>query len=160
MITWKKGFFSRTTKLFSDDKEIGFITTNFWNQTATAKIFDESLFFEKRNWYSQDLSVHRKGETDPIGLIKHRTWSSAMDLEFKDESNATLKPTNFWNSKWSLQTKDGAEIHYKGSSQKGSAEFPETVSTTLLLVGVHAIHQSWQYAAVVAAITTIIISSS
>lgn len=160
MITWKKGFFSRTTKLFSGDKEIGFIKTDFWNQKAEGKIFDETYSFESRNWYSQDLDVYRKGQSEPIGLVKYRTWSSAMDLEFKDEKNATLKPTNFWNSKWSLKTEDGTEVHYKGSSQKGSLEFPDTVSTTLLLVGIHAIHQSWQYAAAVAAIVAIIASSS
>ena len=114
-LSWKKGVFNNTYRIYADDTQIGFVKNSFFSRKTTAEINGKAYLFQERGFFRQRTDIVDVAENRKIGEIKYGSWKSRASIKMNNEvSNWTY--TNIWYTKWKLQDAKGVTILYKGSS--------------------------------------------
>ncbi|NVO11854.1 MAG: hypothetical protein HXX16_17985 [Bacteroidales bacterium] len=131
LITWEKGFFSRTYKFYSNSIEIGFLKIGAWSNKAKGTINSKEYDFITKGFFKQETSIIDSKTTLIVGTIIYNKWKSKATIKLPDGVEYNWQYTNFWHTKWSLN-KDLYFINYKGSGLKG--EIVSYISDELIIM--------------------------
>ena len=159
-LRWKKGVFSETYRIYSNDQEIGKMKNKTFSQSAIGEINGKSYTFKTKGLFKQHTEIYDNIDNSIIGGIGYNNWMTKAFLSIRDKKS-TWKYDNIWNTKWSIYNLDGVEIKYSGSSTGGQID-SNTEDDLLLLTGLYVTNYYWQITIIilVAVLGSILASTS
>lgn len=118
---WKKGFFSDTYKVFSEDTLLFTLKENPFTQKALAIINGHKYGFQTKGILKHNTGIIDKVEDKVIGNITYNTWKSKAEITLNNQIY-TWQYDNVWCTKWSLLENDKVIIKGANSTAKGKIE--------------------------------------
>ncbi len=141
-LSWKKGFFDSTYKIYSDGVIIGSLRDRTLSQSADAEFNGKEYTFKTKGFIKQSTQIIDCQSEKVIGEINYNNWMTKANLKILDK-NINWKYDNIWNTKWSIFNSEGIQIDYSGSSTSGKIE-TNTNEGLLLLTGLFVTNYYWQ----------------
>ncbi len=130
---WKKGLFTSSYSIYSNNSLIGKLTEKALSQTSTGEINDKEYKFITNGFINQRTSILDKIENKKIGEIIFSNWMTKATLSI-DKKTYYWRYENILNTKWRIFNAEGTEIKYNSSSTGGQIE-TNTDDSVLLLSG-------------------------
>ena len=156
---WKKGIFSDTYRIFSNNQQIGELKNKAFSQSSVAELNGKSYTFKTKGFFRQHTIIIDNSDDSVSGEIAYNSWMTKAFLSINGRKY-TWKYENVWNTKWSIYEAEKAVINYQGSSTGGKI-FSEINNDFLLLTGLYVTNFYWQISvAVLVAVFIPILSSS
>ncbi len=141
-LSWKKGIFDSTYKIYSDGVVIGRLKDKAFSQSADGEFNGKIYTFKTRGFFKQKTQITDVQSDKVIGEITYNTLMTKANLAILDK-NINWKYDNLWNTKWSIYNAEGIQINYNGSSTSGKIE-SNTNEGLLLLTGLFVTNYYWQ----------------
>ncbi|MBZ0199686.1 MAG: hypothetical protein K8H86_07460, partial [Ignavibacteriaceae bacterium] len=148
-LTWKRGFFSETYKIFSDNNLIGSFNKSVWKNIAFGELNGKKFEFTTTGIFKQQTDIIDSAAGKSIGKIIYNKWGTKAQVEIIPDSVYNWKYDNLWNTKWSLSDSSSKPINFKCSSSKGEIDIEE-MNESLILAGLFISNFYMQNAIVVA----------
>lgn len=123
-LTWKRGIFSSTCRIFSGEDFIGELASYAFKQTAEGVIRNKKYLFRTKGLFKQETQIIDGVSDQVIANITYNSRMSKATIEFKDRT-VLWKYDNTWQTKWSLYDKLGIYMKFAGRQSKGTIEFEE-----------------------------------
>jgi DNA-binding beta-propeller fold protein YncE len=139
---WRKGLFSNTYKIYSNDRLIGTLKDELFSQKAIGEFNGMRYLFKNRGFFKQTTEIIDLTKNEVFGKITYGKWRSKAIISVNDESS-NWKYDNLWNTKWSIFDTKGTKIKYTGSSTSGKIE-SNSENILFLLSGLYVINYYWQ----------------
>jgi hypothetical protein len=155
-LTWKKGLFSSTYKLYDDDAQVGELSQSTFGSSSTGNLGSTQLTFKKKGFFSSETEITDVTSHEPVGRVKFNTWGSKADITI-NQKTYQWKYENFWNSKWSIAENGQSLITYQSSNTRGQIE-SSTDSDVLLLSGLFVHNRYLALMVVISVMTALILS--
>jgi hypothetical protein len=121
MLNWKKGAFSTTNKIFSEERQIGHLHDNAFKQTSDGMIRGKSYRFKTEGLFKQKTHIIDLENNVVIGSIEYNSWMTKANIQLRERS-VQWKYDNAWQTKWSMFDKKGIYLKFAGGVTKGSIE--------------------------------------
>jgi len=150
-LTWKKGFFSNTYKLYSNGIESGFLKLNIWSNRAKGVLKDKEIEISTKGFFKQETTIMDSKTQEILGTISFGIWKNKTIFKKSTGEEFNWQFNNFWSTKWSL-TNSYTFINYKGSFTKGEIN-SNSDDEILLIIGLFIANYYWQKRAGIAAAT-------
>jgi len=131
VLSWKRGAFSSTCRIFSGEETIGELTNNAFKQTSNGFIRNKQYLFKTKGLFKQETQILEGVSHQFIGSISYNSWKSRATIQFKDRT-LYWKYDNRWQSKWSLFDDQGILMKFAGGSSKGTIECEEEADLLVL----------------------------
>ena len=144
---WKKGLFSETYRVYSNDQQIGKLKNKPFSQSAVGEISGKNYTFKTKGFFRQSTLIIDNIDNSVIGEIDYNSWMTKAFLSLK-EKKYSWKYDNIWNTKWSIHESDKVLINYKGSSTGGKID-SDTNDDLLMLTGLYVTNYYWQMTLVI-----------
>ena len=144
---WKKGIFSDTYRVYSNNQQVGELKNKTFSQSSTGEINGKSYTFKTKGFFKQHTEIIDNSDNSVIGEIAYNNWMTKAFLSIREVKH-TWKYENAWNTKWSIYESDKAVISYKGSSTGGKIE-SDIDHDLLLLTGLYVTNYYWQMTVVI-----------
>jgi hypothetical protein len=141
-LTWKKGVFSNSYRIFRDDVQIGKLQDKVLSQTIPGDLEDSAFLFRTKGFFRQHTEIIDSRENKIIGEITYNTWKTKATISI-NQKTLNWQYNNVWNTKWSLSAEEGIIINYAGSSTKGTID-SRTEDPLLILSGLFVTNYYWQ----------------
>lgn len=141
-LSWKKGFFDSTYKIYSDGVVIGSLKDKTLSQSAEGEFNGKTYTFKTKGFIKQTTQIIDSQSNEIIGEIAYNSWMTKANIRILDKS-INWKYDNLWNTKWSISNTEGIQINYSGSSGSGKIE-SNTNEGLLLLTGLFVTNYYWQ----------------
>jgi hypothetical protein len=138
---WKKGFFSSTYNILSNDQLIGTLDDSTFSSKASGGLNGLNYTFKTTGVLKQKTQIFN-AEGSLIGEIAYNSWMTKATISISNNS-FFWKYNNIWNTSWSIFNSDGLEIKYCGSSTRGKIE-STTDDGLILLSGLFVTNYYWQ----------------
>ena len=133
-ITWKKGLFSGTYKIFSGNTQIGTLSKRSFSQTSEAEMNGKNYTFRTKGFFKQSTEVY--DEFDKlIGEIKYNSWKTKAQINLNTKYYYWKYNTD-WNTKWTIQGDDKTQINACTNSFGGSIK-TNTDNELAILTGLY-----------------------
>lgn len=145
-LIWKKGFFEKTYKIYSNNSPIGKLVENTWCNAAEGEINNKKYQFKTRGFLKQKTQIIDTESNSVIGTIVYNTFMTRATIEYLGQI-AYWKYNNIWNTKFSITDNAGNQINFHGSSSDGKLEFDQP-NDLLVLTGLYVTNFYWQMAVV------------
>jgi len=156
---WKKGIFSDTYRVYSNNQHIGELKNRTFSQSSPGKINGNSYTFRTKGFFKQHTEIIDNSDNSVIGEIAYSNWMTKAFISINEREHI-WKYDNIWNTKWSIRDSDNEIINYKGSSSSGQIE-SDANNDLLLLTGLYVTNYYWQMTVVILiAVLTPIFASS
>ena len=146
-LRWKKGLFSSTYSIYSNDQLIGKLKDKTFSQSADGELNGKKYTFKTKGFFKQRTKILDNIDNKVIGEITYNNWMTKATLLINNK-RTNWKYDNLWNTKWSICDSEGIEIKYAGSSTRGQID-SNTDDDLLLLSGLFVINYYWQMTIVV-----------
>ena len=132
-LSWKRGTFSTTYKIYSDEQAIGELQNFTFKQISHGSIHQKKYSFKTKGLFKQETQILDGESERPIGNI---TYGSMMTKATIQLSGRTInwKYDNGWQTRWSLFDDQGIHMKFVGRSTKGTIECEE-LDDLLVLTG-------------------------
>jgi hypothetical protein len=124
ILSWKRGAFSSTCRIFSGEETIGELTNKAFSQTALGLIRNKRYLFKTKGLFKQETRILEGVSHQVLGSISYNSWKSRATIQFKDRT-LYWKYDNRWQSRWSLFDDQGILMKFAGGSSKGTIECKE-----------------------------------
>ena len=132
-LSWKRGTFSSTCRIFSGEDIIGELANYTFKQTAEGVIRNKRYLFRTKGLFKQETRII-DGESDQlIGTISYSSMMSKASIQFKDRT-INWKYDNGWQTRWSLFNEHLTLMKFAGGHSKGTIECNEE-NDLLVLTG-------------------------
>lgn len=141
-LTWEKGVFSNTYKIYSKGVQIGYLKDKSFSQSSTGRLGKQEYLFQTKGFFKQKTNIIDVATNKSIGEISYNNWMTKATIIINGETN-NWKYNNRWNIKWSIRNSDGVKINYSGKSNGGQIE-SNTDDALLLLSGLFVTNYYWQ----------------
>lgn len=148
-IYWKKGIFSDTYRVYSEDKQIGKLRNRAFSQSSVGEINGKSYTFKTKGIFKQYTEMIDNATHSVIGEIAYSNWMTKAFLSIQ-ERKYNWNYDNVWNTKWSINDADKIVMKYKGTSGGGQVE-TEIQDDLLLLTGLYVTNYYWQMTIIIVA---------
>jgi hypothetical protein len=146
-LTWKKGIFSDTYKIYTDGQLTGKLKNNFFSETASGELNGVKYTFRNKGFLKCKTLIIEDQSNNIVGEIAYNMWMTKATLSTQNEETY-WKSDNILNAKWSISNSKGIQINYSGTSGGGNIE-SDIDSDLLMLTGLVVSNYYWQIAAVV-----------
>lgn len=146
-LKWKKGIFSNTYRIYSQNQIIGKLKSNSFSQITKGELNGKKYTFTTKGFFKQQTEIRDSINNKVIGNITYNGWMTKATLSILDKK-INWKYDNLWNTKWSIFDSNGIEIKYSGSSSKGEIN-SNTDDDLLLLSGLFITNYYWQIAIII-----------
>lgn len=146
-LRWKKGLLSGNYSIYEANRQIGELKDNLFSKTAKGQLNGKSFTFRTSGFFQQRTRIYDDSNNQMVGEINYNNWMTKATLSTYDKVS-NWKYNNVWNTKWSLSGQDGTQVHYAGSSNKGTIE-SNTDDDLLLLSGLYVTNYYWQMTLIV-----------
>ena len=123
-LSWKRGVFSSTCRIFSGEDYIGELANYAFKHTAEGVIRNKRYLFRTKGLFKQETQIIDGVSDQVIANISYNSMMSKATIEFKDRT-VSWKYDNTWQTRWSLYDKLGIYMKFKGGPNKGSIEYEE-----------------------------------
>ena len=141
-LNWKRGIFSNTYRIFSDNSQVGKLKEKAWTQSADGELNGKKYSFKTKGLFKQETQIIDSESGSLIGKITYNSWKTKARIEYSGKV-VNWKYNNAWNTKWSLFNSEGIHIHYHGSSIKGNME-SDNQNDMLALAGLYITNYYWE----------------
>jgi hypothetical protein len=155
-ISWKKGLFSSTYKLYDDNNKVGEFRQSAFSRSSVGNINGTQLTFKKKGVFSSETEVRDMNSNEFIGTIKFNSWGNKAEITV-DQKKYQWKYDNFWSTRWRVSENQQPLITYKSSTTKGKIE-SSVDSDVLLLCGLF-VHNHYLTLMIVITVSTAVILS-
>ena len=146
-LRWKKGLFSSTYCIYSNDQLIGKLKDKTFSQSADGELNGKKYTFKTKGFFKQRTEIRNDKDNKVIGEITYNNWMTKATLLILNKKT-NWKYDNLWNTKWSIFDSEGLKIKYTGSSTRGQID-SNTDDDLLLLSGLFVTNYYWQMTIVV-----------
>jgi hypothetical protein len=146
-LNWKKGFLKETYEIYSDGVLVGTLKENIWKQKAYGELNGQKIIFQTNGFFKQETQIIDPVFNLQIGKITYNSWMTKAAIEYGNKI-ANWKCDNVLNTRWSIIDSEAIQIHYQGSSLKGSI-INQSQDGLLLLTGLYITNHYWQISMVV-----------
>ena len=134
-LNWKRGAFSTTYQILSDERSIGQLENHTFRQTSEGRINRNKYRFTTKGVFKQETLI-RDGESNRIiGKITYNSLKSRASIELSDRT-LSWKYDNAWQTRWRIYDEKQTLMTFAGRSTKGSIEF-EQADDLLVLTGLY-----------------------
>jgi len=156
-LSWKKGMFSSTYKLFSGEQEAGYLKERTWSRKADGVLNGTKVTFRKKGVFSSKAEIIDPETEETLGQIEMSTWRNKASI-ILGEKTLKWRFSNNWNTKWELLENGNPIVKYKSRTFSGEAE-SQIQNELMLLTGLFIFNHFTQIMLTVVIITTLIIAS-
>jgi len=89
IITWNKGFFSSTYRLFSNGMDFGFLKISAWSNKAIGEINEKRFEFKTKGFIKQETIITDLVSCNDVGIIVYSKWKSnaVLKISYGEELN-------------------------------------------------------------------------
>lgn len=157
-LRWKKGLFSDTFRIYSNDQQIGKLKNKTFSQSSVGEINGKEYTFKTKGVFKQHTEILDNSDNSVIGEITYNNWMTKAFLSIQNKK-INWKYDNIWNTKWSIYDSDGIQIKYAGSSTSGQID-SNVDNDLLLLTGLYVTNYYWQMTIVILIVVIIPIWAS
>mgnify|MGYP000352320292 CR=1 FL=1 len=133
LLSWKRGVFSSTCRIFSGEETIGELSNSTFKLTSHGVIRNKRYLFKTKGLFKQETQILDEVSDKVLGNITYNSWKSRATIQFTDRT-VYWKYDNRWQSKWSLFDDQGILMKFAGGSSKGTIECEED-NDLLVLTG-------------------------
>lgn len=149
LITWRRGFYSKTYMFYSNGIQIGNLEIGVWSNKSKSVLNDQEYEFVTKGFFNKETIIIDPRSSQSIGIISYGRWRSKATIKMLNGDEYNFQFTNFWQSKWNL-SKNLQFINYHGSRSKGEivAHFPDEV---IIISGLFIANYFWHKRAAAAA---------
>jgi len=160
-LTWKKGMFSSTCKIYKNSEHIGSIRSNLWSNKATGILSDKKVLFKKHGIFSSDVHIYSMSEGNKVlGVIREKSFSSTSYIKQKEGETFKFSKHGVWTPKYFLKSKNSGGVTYKGHETSGVIDVKGDLDEALILSGLYLSNQYGEETLLIIIIVmTIIIAS-
>jgi len=130
---WKRGTFSSTCRISSDEGIIGELASYTFKQTAEGVLRDKRYLFRTKGLFKQETQIIDGESEQLIGKITYSSMMSKATIELKDRT-INWKYDNAWQTRWSLYDNLGIYMKFAGRHSSGTIEYEEA-DDLLVLTG-------------------------
>ncbi len=141
-LNWTKGILKETYEIYSNGVLVGTLKENVWKQIAYGELNGEKAIFKTTGFFHQETQIIDPDSNLNIGKITYNSWMTKATIEYSGKV-ANWKYDNAWNTRWSISDSEGVQIHYQGSSSKGTIEL-QIQDELLVLSGLFVTNYYWQ----------------
>jgi hypothetical protein len=142
-LKWKKGFFSSTYGLFSNDKPVGELKGRAFSQSADGNLNGIKYSFRAKGVFKQHTEIVDGRDSKVIGKIAFNTMMTKATISFLNKE-VNWKYDNLWSTKWRIFDSGEIEIKYQGSTTSGQID-SNSDDALLLLSGLYVTNYYWQF---------------
>ncbi|MEN8228638.1 MAG: hypothetical protein ABFS38_10830 [Bacteroidota bacterium] len=118
---WKRGVFSNTSEIYSEEKPIGSLKENSFKQSAEGEINGKRYRFHTKGVFKPETQITDADSNTVMGRIEYNSWMTKATIRVSPKS-FQWKYENIWNTRWSLTSSEGRQMKFQGNSSKGSIE--------------------------------------
>jgi len=133
ILNWKRGTFSTTYKIFSDEQGIGELQNFAFKQTSQGSIGRKKYTFRTKGLFKQETQILDGDNNEPIGNITYGSRMTKATIQLSDRT-VNWKYDNGWQTRWSLFDEQGVHMKFAGGATKGTIECEE-IDDLLVLTG-------------------------
>jgi hypothetical protein len=120
-ITWSKGLFSSLYRLYSNGKQIGYLTDKPFSRNTKGMFDGKEYIFRNSGFFNQHTEIVDCSDNRVIGKIEYNNWKSKATV-FVNGKEYNWKYDNIWNTQWSITDSDGISLRFNSSTTKGQIE--------------------------------------
>jgi len=113
-LNWKKRLFSFSYSIYDNDKQIGFIKSNFFSSKSTAELNDKKYEF-KSGISIAGTNIIDASNNKVIGKISYEARRNKAFIEVNNEI-FVWEYKNLWDTKWGIYDLKGLNILYNSSA--------------------------------------------
>lgn len=140
-LTWEKGLFSCTYKIFSGNTQIGALCNRSFSQTSEAEMNGKKYTFRTKGFFKQSTQVFDEFDNF-LGDIKYNSWMTKAQINIKSKYYY-WKYNTAWNTKWTMLGDDKTQINAYINSFSGSIE-TNTEDELAILTGLYVTNYNMQ----------------
>lgn len=134
-LNWKRGAFSTTYQILSDERSIGQLENHTFRQTSEGRINKSKYSFVTRGVFKQETRIMDGDSRKVIGTIRYNSMKSRASIELPGRT-LSWKYDNAWQTRWRICDEKQTLMEFAGRSFKGSIEF-EQDDDLLVLTGLY-----------------------
>lgn len=132
-LNWKRGTFSTTYRIFSDEQAIGELQNSAFKQTSQGSIGRKKYTFRTKGLFKQETQILDGNSNKPVGNITYGSMMTKATIQLPDRT-VSWKYDNRWQTRWSLFDEQGSLMKFAGRSTKGTIDCEE-LDELLVLTG-------------------------
>jgi hypothetical protein len=121
ILHYKRGFFSRTSNLFSGESPVGFLTESAWKRMSEGELYGKKFRFVTRGFFKPETQITETDSGIVAGTITYNAWKNTARITF-DGRMYDMKYLNFWHTKWAISDARGNRVRFHGNSSRGRIE--------------------------------------
>jgi hypothetical protein len=121
ILNWKKGIFSSTYEIYSQENPVGYLNEKSWGQSSVGEMNGEKYRFKTKGFFNQQTIILNAEDDTTVGNITYNSWMTKAKIEYSGKVYS-WSLDNMWSTKWSLHDSDGFLINYACSSSRGTIE--------------------------------------
>jgi hypothetical protein len=146
-LTWSKGLFSDSYKIYDKGTQVGNLKDKFFSQSGIGILDKKEYLFQTTGFFEQKTQIIDPAYNKVVGEINYNSWMTKATI-ILNEQTLEWKYENLWSTKWSISNSEGIEINFSGYSTNGQIE-SNTDDALLLLSGLFVTNYYWQVTFVV-----------
>lgn len=156
-LSWKKGIFSSTYKLFSGEQEAGYLKERTWSRKAEGVLNETKVSFRKKGVFSNKVEITDPETVETLGQIEMSTWKNKASITL-GEKMLKWRFSNNWNTKWELLEDGNPIVKYKSRTFSGEGE-SQIEDELMMLTGLFIFNHFTQILLTITTVSTLIIVS-
>jgi hypothetical protein len=135
MLSWKRGAFSTTYQIYSNERSIGQLQNRSFKQTSEGRINKKKYSFRTKGVFKQETQIMEGDSKKVIGNIRYNSMMTKATIKFEDRT-ISWKYDNGRQTRWSLFNENGTLMKFAGRATKGTIECEEA-DELLVLTGLY-----------------------
>jgi len=100
-LSWKKGFFSRTCRIFSENTEVGELRHKNWTNTTEGNLQGKRYLFKTSGFFHIKTRIIDIDYHVVVGEIAYGFWRTKATIEYDDLSYEWTY-NNSWPTRWRI----------------------------------------------------------
>jgi hypothetical protein len=125
ILHYKKGFFSRTSNIFSGETQVGFLTESAWKRVAEGELYGKKFRFETRGVFKPETTISETDTGSVAGTITYNSWKNSARIDFTNQMYE-MKYLNFWHTRWAISDIRGPRVRFHGNTSRGRIEIVDS----------------------------------
>lgn len=134
-LSWKKGAFSTTYQIYSDDRCIGQLQNQSFRQSSQGRINKSKYSYKTMGFFKQETLIMDGKSNKVIGKITYNAMRSRASIQLPDRT-LSWKYDNGLQTRWRIYDEKHTLMKFSGRSLKGNIEFEQS-DDLLVLTGLY-----------------------
>jgi hypothetical protein len=119
VLNWKRGFFSSTCRVFSNQSIVATLKSSFSFSTVFLEMNNKRFEFRTKGFFKPNTIIVDVENQSIVGNIAYNSWSNKAFVHYQNEM-AIWKMGGIGCSSWSMMNHSVGDVVYKGSITNGT----------------------------------------